>query len=243
MKVISRQIYLYDFHIFKLNNLKVIYNLYFHTKTLCKMTCNTQREGAQCLHLHGCCLGCTDLICIRQCPAHNKRKRTRPLLPHRPARKNKIKRKRPQPTAASLIGPRPPARIRVWTWLNLRHSFTCVYNTRYTVVTPRSRAKKRKIAASLIASPPSPCTSGSRTWRVCNVMVVHLQHIVCPGCNRWCLYKKLTFGGREKGKGIQTKKHLGGTPRTQIGFSSNSLGAAASLPSPPPRRPLKKLRD
>jgi hypothetical protein len=29
MKVISRQIYLYDFHILKLNDLKVIHDLYF----------------------------------------------------------------------------------------------------------------------------------------------------------------------------------------------------------------------
>jgi hypothetical protein len=48
---------------------------------------------------------------------------------------------------------------------------------------------------------------------------------------------KVDFRGREKGKGIQTKNTLGAN---LIGFSSNSLGAAASLPSPPPRRHPQK---
>ena len=41
MKVFSKQIYSYDFHIFKLNNLKVIYDLYSQCliQTLSKTTC------------------------------------------------------------------------------------------------------------------------------------------------------------------------------------------------------------
>jgi hypothetical protein len=47
MKVISRQIYLSDFHIFKLNNLKVIRDLYSQclTQTLSKTTSNRELEG------------------------------------------------------------------------------------------------------------------------------------------------------------------------------------------------------
>jgi hypothetical protein len=46
MKVISRQIYLYYFHISKLNELKVVNDLYFQylTQTLSKMTSNTKPD-------------------------------------------------------------------------------------------------------------------------------------------------------------------------------------------------------
>jgi hypothetical protein len=47
MKVISRQIYIYDFHIFKLNNLKVIHDLCPRclTQTLSKTTSNGEPKG------------------------------------------------------------------------------------------------------------------------------------------------------------------------------------------------------
>ena len=47
LKVFSRQIYSCDFHIFKLNNLKVILDLYFQylTQTLPKTTSFTNMEG------------------------------------------------------------------------------------------------------------------------------------------------------------------------------------------------------
>jgi hypothetical protein len=54
MKVFfSRQIYLYDFHISKLNNLKVIHDFYSQclTKTLSKTTSNTKLEGVALLRL------------------------------------------------------------------------------------------------------------------------------------------------------------------------------------------------
>jgi hypothetical protein len=43
-KYFSRKIYLYDFHIFKHNNFKFIYDLYFQcwTQTLSEMTSNTK---------------------------------------------------------------------------------------------------------------------------------------------------------------------------------------------------------
>jgi hypothetical protein len=43
----SRQIYLYDFHIFKLNDLKVIHDLYsqYLIQTLSKTTSNSAPEG------------------------------------------------------------------------------------------------------------------------------------------------------------------------------------------------------
>jgi hypothetical protein len=46
MKVISRQIYLYYFHISKLNELKVVDDLYFQylTQTLSKLTSNTKLD-------------------------------------------------------------------------------------------------------------------------------------------------------------------------------------------------------
>jgi hypothetical protein len=46
MKVIFKTIYLYDFHIFKLNNLKIIHDLYsqYLTQTLSKTTCNREPE-------------------------------------------------------------------------------------------------------------------------------------------------------------------------------------------------------
>ena len=47
IKVFSRQIYSYGFHIFKLNDLKVIHNLYCQclTQTLSKTTCFMGMEG------------------------------------------------------------------------------------------------------------------------------------------------------------------------------------------------------
>jgi hypothetical protein len=46
MKVILRQIYLYNFHIFKFNNLKMFHDLYSHclTQILFKTTCNPKPE-------------------------------------------------------------------------------------------------------------------------------------------------------------------------------------------------------
>jgi hypothetical protein len=51
IKVFSWQICLYDFHISKLNDLKVIHDLYFQylTQILSKTTSNTEAEGVYCL--------------------------------------------------------------------------------------------------------------------------------------------------------------------------------------------------
>jgi hypothetical protein len=44
---------LYDFHIFKLNDLKVIHNLYSQrlTQTLSKTTCNREPERYRCIYI------------------------------------------------------------------------------------------------------------------------------------------------------------------------------------------------
>jgi hypothetical protein len=49
MKVIFKTNYLYNFHIFKLNTLKVIHDLYsqFLTQTVSKMTSNREPEGVR----------------------------------------------------------------------------------------------------------------------------------------------------------------------------------------------------
>jgi hypothetical protein len=131
-----------------------------------------------------------------------------------------------------LIAPLP--RIRVRTWLNLRHFFACVYNTRYTVVTLGREQKKRKTAASLIAS-PIPA----------HIQIPNLtQFATCWACIYNTLYAlvanvgvctKVDFRGREKRKGIQTKKHLG-EPRSQslfVQLSRGSRPAAVATTAPP----------
>ena len=56
MKVFSRQIYSYNFHIYKLNNLKVIDDLYSQclTQSMSKTTSFTNTEGV-------CCQACTNI--------------------------------------------------------------------------------------------------------------------------------------------------------------------------------------
>jgi hypothetical protein len=128
-----------------------------------------------------------------------------------PAKQNKKKK-----TAAhrGLIDcPPDPPGIRLRTWLNLRHSFTWVYNTRYTVVTLGREQKKRKTATSLIAS-PSPCTSGCRTWR-------SLQRdgsAFTTHCMPW-----LQMGERKRERNPD-KKTPRGNPRTQSAFRPTLSG-------------------
>ena len=64
MKVFSRQIYSYNFHICKLNNLKVINDFYsqYLTQTLSKTTYFTNTEGVQSYVNSVCFLDCDSLF-------------------------------------------------------------------------------------------------------------------------------------------------------------------------------------
>jgi hypothetical protein len=72
-------------------------------------------------------------------------------------------------------------------------------------------------------------------------MVVHLQHIVCPGCKTLVFVQKLTFGGEKKGKESK-QKTPGGNPEPNRLFVQLSRGSrlavVATTVSPP-----QKLRD
>jgi hypothetical protein len=132
-----------------------------------------------------CYCECTDLIATASRSTRNKWKTSSAARPpiDRLAKQTK--------ETPSLIAP-PPPRIRVWTWLKLRHSFSCVYNTRYIVITSLAR-KKWKITSSVIPPPPSGGEPGRNLQ--CSVS----WDLVYPSCNAGVCVQVDFRGERRKG--------------------------------------------